>query len=165
MIENSEAEINWWNDALTLWDRRMVEADSVRLWLDTDRQTRPFVVIESPFAHPNADVARNYRRYLRLWTRIAFASGKVPYASHGHFPQFLADESPDERAIGMAAGLDIGQHLLNSPGAEVWFGIDFGLSPGMTAAFNHWQDVQGEASHRGFQPFRIKLLKMKDHFA
>lgn len=46
---------------------------------------------------------------------MALAEGKVPYASHLFFPQFLDDNDPEEREAGMKAGLEMMQLA-----TEVW---------------------------------------------
>ena len=58
---------------------------------------RPVVYVCSPFSGDpvgNAEKARRYCRY-------AVDSGYAPFAPHLFFPQFLDDDNPDERELGM----------------------------------------------------------------
>ena len=59
------------------------------------------VVIESPFA---GDVEGN-RAYLHQCCIDSLRRGESPYASHGFFVYFLDDLKPDERQLGIDAGL------------------------------------------------------------
>ncbi len=85
------------------------------------------VVLESPYA---GDIDRNVA-YARRCVRDCLKRGEAPIASHLLFtqPGILKDDAPDERALGIAAGL-------------VWcevadmsvFYTDYGWSNGMNAA-------------------------------
>ena len=59
------------------------------------------VIVESPYA---GDVERN-TRYAYACMRDALSRGEAPLASHLLFPQFLDDTIPEERNLGMHAGL------------------------------------------------------------
>lgn len=59
------------------------------------------VVIESPFA---GDVEAN-RKYLHECCIDCLRRGESPYASHGFFVYFLDDLLPEERQLGIDAGL------------------------------------------------------------
>ena len=63
----------------------------------------------------------------RIYCRFAFESGFVPIAPHLYYPQFLNEDSKDERAAGLKYGL---QSLWEC--REVWvFGLN--ISEGMAA--------------------------------
>lgn len=85
------------------------------------------VVIESPYA---GDVERNLR-YLRACMRDCLDQNEAPYASHGLYtqPGVLDDDSPAERAFGIAAGFA----WACKADAAVFY-VDFGYSRGMTSA-------------------------------
>lgn len=59
------------------------------------------VLVESPFA---GDVEANVA-YLKDCLKDCLERGEAPYASHLFFTQFLDDEIPEERALGIDAGL------------------------------------------------------------
>lgn len=84
---------------------------------------RPIVYICSPYAgevEKNVDAARKYSRF-------AVDKGYIPVAPHLLFPQFLNDNSPRERQLGLLFGM-----ALLCKCAEVWvFGDN--ISPGMEA--------------------------------
>lgn len=59
------------------------------------------VIIESPYAGE----VNNNRAYLQECVLDCLKRNESPYASHGFFTQFLNDNKPDERALGIKAGL------------------------------------------------------------
>lgn len=75
------------------------------------RAFRPIVYICSPFS---GDVEGNVAA-ARRYSRFAVDKGYIPIAPHLLFPQFLDDENPDERELGLFFG-----NALMSKCAEVW---------------------------------------------
>lgn len=104
------------------------------------------VIIESPY---KGDIVRN-KRYLRACIRDCLRRGESPYASHRMLTDALDDDIPEERELGIAAGLawrNARQAILNddsdpSMGALrhdpilPLFYVDLGMSGGMTGAMN-----------------------------
>lgn len=84
------------------------------------------VVIESPFAGFRA----LHRAYLQAAIRDCLRRGETPYASHQMLTAALMDEVPEQRELGLAAGLAMRDHLVGA-GAAVAFYVDLGWSPGM----------------------------------
>lgn len=82
------------------------------------------VIVESPYA---GDVERN-TRYARACMADCLRRGEAPFASHLLYPQpgVLDDLRPEERALGIAAGLEWGKHAE----ATVVY-VDLGISNGM----------------------------------
>lgn len=91
------------------------------------------VIIESPFA---GDIIRN-KEYLHLCVLDCLRRGESPYASHGFFTQFLDDTVPEQRELGIKAGLEWARVA-----DKVVFYLDYGWSPGMKAA-HEWHLGQG----------------------
>jgi hypothetical protein len=90
------------------------------------RQYRPMVYICSKYA---GDVMNNIIS-ARDYCRFAAMSGYIPVASHLLFTQFLHDENPDERRLGLFFG-----NILMDKCDEVWiFGVE--LSAGMKAEYD-----------------------------
>jgi len=88
------------------------------------------VVIESPFA---GDVEKNLQ-YARAALLDSLSRGEAPIASHLLYTQVLDDTKPEERALGIEAG------LLWAEGAEVaLFYVDLGFSPGMKGALKRYE--------------------------
>lgn len=87
------------------------------------RAFRTIVYICSPFS---GDVDGNIAAAQR-YSRFAVGKGYIPIAPHLLFPQFLDDESPKERQLGLFFG-----NALMSKCSEVWV---FGriISAGMAA--------------------------------
>ena len=89
----------------------------------TLRVYRPIVYICSPYAGDVSKNVENARRY----SRFAVDSGCIPIAPHLLFPQFMNDENPKERQLGLFFGM-----VLLIKCAEVWVFGDR-ISPGMDA--------------------------------
>jgi hypothetical protein len=87
------------------------------------RAFRPIVYICSPYA---GDIEKNVKAAQR-YSRFAVDKGYIPIALHLLFPQFLNDDIPAERQLGLFFG-----NALMSKCSEVWV---FGsvISPGMQA--------------------------------
>lgn len=87
------------------------------------RSFRPIVYICSPYA---GDIENNIEA-ARRYSRFAVESGCIPIAPHLLFPQFLDENNPDERKLGLFFG-----NVLQDKCAEVWV---FGnrISSGMEA--------------------------------
>mgnify|MGYP000916273658 FL=1 len=98
------------------------------------RAFRPIVYICSPFS---GDVDGNVAAAQR-YSRFAVDKGYIPIAPHLLFPQFLNDNDPKERQLGLFFG-----SALMSKCAEVWV---FGghISAGMEAEIKRakWKDYR-----------------------
>lgn len=86
------------------------------------------VIVESPYA---GNVERNVR-YARAAMRDCLLAGEVPFASHLLYTQGLDDLLPEERAIGIEAGLAWGAQA----DATVVY-TDLGISRGMEYGIQH----------------------------
>lgn len=85
------------------------------------RAFRPIVYICSPYA---GDVERNTAA-ARRYSRFAVDAGYIPIAPHLLFPQFLDDNKPKERELGLFFG-----NAILSKCAEMWVFGDL-ISEGM----------------------------------
>lgn len=87
------------------------------------RAFRPIVYICSPYA---GDIENNVKA-AQAYSRFAVNKGYIPVAPHLLFPQFLNDNDPKERQLGLFFG-----NALMSKCSEVWV---FGnrISAGMEA--------------------------------
>lgn len=95
------------------------------------------VILESPYA---GDIERNLA-YARAAARNLLLNGYAPIASHLLYtqPGILDDNLPEERAIGIEAGLRWGWHA-----SRAMFYTDLGWSPGMLAAKQRHLNEHGE---------------------
>lgn len=84
----------------------------------------PKVIVESPYA---GDIKRNID-YARACLRDCFMRGEYPFASHLLYtqPGVLNDDDPDERMLGIEAGLT---WTVDADLTAVY--IDLGISKGM----------------------------------
>lgn len=101
------------------------------------------VILESPYA---GDVDRNVR-YARLALADCLRRGEAPIASHLLYtqPGVLDDDKPEERALGIEAGLQWGRVAE----AAVFY-IDLGWSRGMEAAL-----ARHKAEGRPWEPRHV----------
>lgn len=97
------------------------------------------VLVETPYA---GDVERNVR-YARACILDCLRRGEAPFASHLLYTQVLDDTKPEERLLGIAAGLALGRRLE----ATVVY-VDLGVSPGMQ------QGIDDAARHGRSVEFR-----------
>ena len=69
------------------------------------------VLIESPLAAPTAEGVVRNKKFARACMRDCLVRGEAPYASHLLFAQegLINDDVPEERAIGIHAGLVWGE--------------------------------------------------------
>ena len=89
------------------------------------------VIIESPFA---GNKNRNLN-YVRKCMRDCFIRGEYPFASHLLFTQhgILDDNIPEERNLGIKAGLEWGKHA-NKTVVYTDLGITKGMKQGIKNA-------------------------------
>lgn len=97
------------------------------------------VILESPYA---GDVERN-EQYLDRCILDCLERKEAPFASHGLYTSALDDLNPDERALGIGAGLawsDVADYVV--------FYIDHGMSNGMRVALTHHKKKGKEVKFR-----------------
>lgn len=99
------------------------------------------VYIASPYA---GDVEKNVER-AREYCSIAVKQGVLPVAPHLLFPQFLDDNSPQERVKGLEMAMEL---LLKCD--ELWVCGDR-TTAGMTAEINYYKGF-----YRGERPILYK---------
>lgn len=103
-----------------------------------DAGNRPgeLVIVESPFAGDR----RTNRAYLRACLRDSLKRGEFPFASHAIYTQVLDDDDPEERNLGIRAGLAWGRKAA----ASVIYadrGISKGMALGIVDANEHGRPV------------------------
>jgi hypothetical protein len=94
------------------------------------------VILESPYA---GEVHRN-EFYARLCVRDCLQRNEAPIASHLLYtqPDILRDDVPEERKLGMQAGLS---WIVGSEGTVVY--QDLGISGGMKAGITKAKEIGG----------------------
>lgn len=99
------------------------------------------VIIESPYGSPDLAVVQENINYARCCVRNRVLSGDAPIASHLLFtqPNILDDMDPNERALGIAAGLA----WFPVADAQIFF-VDRGWSRGMLAALDMNLTLKGQ---------------------
>ena len=103
------------------------------------------VVLESPYA---GDVERNVA-YARDAMRDALSRGEAPLASHALFAMsgVLCDALDEERALGIAAGLEWGDVAEATVVYE-----DLGISPGMRQGIERAEQAGRPVEYRRLWP-------------
>ena len=101
-----------------------------------DKQSafRPLVYICSPFSGDTEYNSNQARKY----SRFAYEQNTIPVTPHLLYPQFMEDENPKERELGLFFG-----NALMSKCSEVWvFGSR--ISEGMKAEINRakWKNYR-----------------------
>ncbi len=105
--------------------RKAIRKANAKARKQTASEYRPIVYICSRYAE---DIANNVMAAQR-YCRFAVDSGYTPFAAHLFFPQFLNDENPAERSLGLSFG-----NVFMDKCAEIWiFGSEY--SVGMQAEY------------------------------
>lgn len=112
---------------------------------------KPRVVIESPLRADTPEGYERNRQYARACMRDSFNRGEAPFASHLMYdqPGILDDTLPEERKLGIQAGLEWGQ-VATIRAIYVDLGISGGMRLGIQAALelHQRQDFRSIASWR-----------------
>jgi hypothetical protein len=87
---------------------------------------QPFVVIESRFAGRDSDEDLYYERYTEAAIHHSILSGEAPFGSHAFYTNYLNDDDPFSRALGIKLG-----QVLMARASFVAVYCDLGISPGM----------------------------------
>lgn len=98
---------------------------------------KPLVIIESPYS---GDVARN-TDYARACLQDSLRRGEAPIASHLLHTQVLDDMRPDERGLGIEAGL-AWYRVAEKCVVYEDFGMSRGMAEGMARARSHGVPVE-----------------------
>jgi hypothetical protein len=100
------------------------------------------VVIESPYGSRSPTVRKAHKMYANHMIRAALSEGCIPVASHVFFTEALDDTHPAERALGILAGLRLGDFA-----DECWVCADLGVSAGMAEGIRRAQERGQEIRH------------------
>jgi hypothetical protein len=94
------------------------------------------VVIESPLDDITRELVEENKRYARKCIVDCLRRGEAPYASHLFFdhPEILDDLKPEEREVGLVAGLAWGMMA-----DKVAVYTDRGISKGMLRGIAHYE--------------------------
>jgi hypothetical protein len=106
----------------------------------------PLVMIESPFA---GDVDTHIK-FARACMRDSLNKGESPFAIHLLYTQegILNDDLPDERNLGIEAGLAWGKHA-----SKTVVYTNLGISPGMEKGIQRAKEEGREIEYRVLDPW------------
>lgn len=106
---------------------------------------RPFtpVRLESPFKGKTKEENERNVRYARACMRNCLMRSEAPFASHLLYtqPGVLDDNDPDERALGIAAGLSAAW-MFRKVVVYTDLGISEGMKQGIRQATKHHQAIE-----------------------
>jgi hypothetical protein len=91
------------------------------------------VLVESPFKSDTLEGTERNITYLRACLRDCLLRMEAPFASHALYTQVLDDNDQDERALGIAAGLSLGEKL-DVTVVYTDLGVSEGMKKGIKAA-------------------------------
>lgn len=99
------------------------------------------VILESPYAKGNGYTVQVHVRYARMCMADCLRRGEAPLASHLLYtqPHVLRDDVEEERAMGIAAGLQWGAIC-----DYVVVYTDLGISKGMKSAVEVYREMNKE---------------------
>ncbi len=113
------------------------------------------VAIESPYAALAHTTVDDHVQYARLCMTDSLLKGEAPFLSHLLYTQALADNVPEQRRLGMRAGLALSERL---DFAAIYY--DLGISPGMVKAIQHYREIgKRQELRRLFSPAMGRSLR------
>ena len=101
------------------------------------------VVVESPYAAPTLEGIERNLAYLRAALHDCLLRGEAPFASHALYtqPGVLRDEIPEERRLGIEAGLIWGDLAVKRV-IYADLGITKGMQLGIDRALKNGQRIE-----------------------
>lgn len=93
----------------------------------------PLAMVESPY---RGDIQRNHAYLQRLIRHVCLDLGYAPMASHQMMTSALDDNLAGERRLGITAG-----YAWAHRADLAFFGMDYGVSTGMTAAYEYYKTI------------------------
>lgn len=91
------------------------------------------VIVESPFKSNEESSEEEHMAYLERCLLDCVNKGETPYASHKMLTKCLDDSIPEQRALGISAGLAMARILARHGGVPTFY-LDYGWSIGMREA-------------------------------
>lgn len=104
------------------------------------------VAIESPYGSKDAETVARNKAYAMAAMCDCLARGESPYASHLLLTQVLDDNDPQQRNLGIEAGLE----WASKADVRAVYG-DLGLTPGMEKGVAHAKSIG--------QPVELRYLR------
>lgn len=98
------------------------------------------VVVESPFKGTEEYTEEAHRAYLEKCLLDCIKRGETPYASHKQLTDCLVDSDPEQRAIGISAGISMAIFIVRHGGKPAFY-VDLGWSGGMTQARDYYDSL------------------------
>lgn len=115
------------------------------------------VQFESPFGAPDADGIVKNVAYALLGMRDSLRRGEAPFASHLLYTQILDDTIPEERTLGIDAGLAIGAAAEATVVYE-----DLGISRGMQYGIDHAVELGRPVERRRLYSHLLSAAQLQE---
>lgn len=122
--------------------------------LNTNISLKKLVLVESPYRGDNHKETELNIEYARKCMKDCFDRGEFPFASHLLYTQkeILDDTNPDERKLGIEAGLSWGE-CADTTVVYVDFGITEGMKQGIQRARECGRDVEMRSLKNGYDDY------------
>ena len=114
------------------------------------------VIVESPFfVKGDESKTQENVKYARECMLDSLRRGESPFLSHLLYTQVLDDNNPEDRMLGILAGLEWGKKAE----ATIVY-IDRGISPGMEKGIQHARDNHRPIFYRSLHEKDMKLVQV-----
>ena len=101
------------------------------------------IYICSPYRANTEEQLQKHIEYARELTRAELLAGRCPVAVHLYMTQCLDEDKPEERSIGLAAGIGASHHC-----HKMVVGKRFGISEGMSGEIRTAEELGIEIEYR-----------------
>lgn len=108
--------------------------------------TKPRVQLESPLGSKDPEIVKANVQYAKLCMLDCLSRGEAPFASHLLYTQVLDDNKPEDRKLGIEAGLAFTESC-----SKVVVYIDRGISAGMLQGIKRAQESGKAIEYRSLQ--------------
>lgn len=102
---------------------------------------KPLVNIESPFSGKSPDERTQNVTYARQCMLDSLQRGEAPWVMHLLYPQVLNDDVPEERSLGISAGL-AWRRVIDKSVVYIDRGLTVGMAYGLLAAWDSGKTVE-----------------------
>ncbi len=104
------------------------------------------VILESPYGSTDPAVVERNTLYARAAMLDALKRGESPMASHLLYTQVLVDNDPDDRKLGIEAGLAWGP-VADATVVYIDLGITSGMEKGIARAHDERREIETRRLH------------------
>lgn len=109
---------------------------------------KPLIYVCSPYRGETKKQRKQNVRNARSYCRLVTKQGGIPFAPHLLFTQFLSDDHPHSRRLGLEMGIEMIKHcdalwVFGAPSSGMIGEIAYAMKYGVPV---HWYDSEGRSS-------------------